>query len=88
MYPPSRSYLQMEAIEHGKMSLKEISGEADWSMEFASNWPQQNNSFDCGVFAAIGCECVALGMDMMMNSERACFFRRKIGVDILNGELI
>ena len=40
----------MEAIDCGKVSLKELSGYAQWSMEIATPWNQQANSFDCGVF--------------------------------------
>jgi Ulp1 family protease len=77
----------MEAIECGKVSLKELSGYAQCSMEIASPWNQQSNSFDCGVFCAVGCECVALGIPMMMQQDRAEFFRRKMAADIINQSL-
>ena len=80
-------FLQMEAIDCGKVSLRELSGYAQWSMEIASPWNQQSNSFDCGVFCAVGCECVALGMPMMMQQDRAELFRRKMAADIRNQSL-
>ena len=77
----------MEAIDCGKVSLKELSGYAQWSMEIATPWNQQANSFDCGVFCAVGCECVALGIPMMMQQDRAEFFRRKMAADIRSQSL-
>ena len=82
------SYLQMEAIEQSKQSLDEISNVSRWPMEMAEEWPQQDNGDDCGVFLAVGCECIALGVPMMMNKGESCFFRRKMGVDILKGHLV
>ena len=77
----------MEAIEHAKFSLEEISGSDRWEMEVASQWPQQDNDNDCGVFVAIGCECAALGIEMMMRADQSTFFRRKIGIDLITGRL-
>lgn len=77
----------MEAIEHAKFSLEEISGSGRWQIEVALEWPQQDNDNDCGVFVAIGCECAALGIDMMMRADRSTFSRRKIGIDLINGRL-
>jgi Ulp1 family protease len=56
-------------------------------MEICGDWEQQLNNSDCGVFVCVGCECLALGLPMMMNSERGIFFREKIGVDLINGHL-
>jgi Ulp1 family protease len=77
----------MDAIEQAKLSLAEISGHAVWSMEICGDWEQQLNNSDCGVFVCVGCECLALGLPMMMISERGICFRDKIGVDLINGHL-
>ncbi len=78
----------MEAIEKAKGSLEELSGVHQWPMIVAPEWPTQDNGDDCGVFTAVGCECIALGIPMMMNNERALFFREKMGVDIIRGKLV
>jgi Ulp1 family protease len=78
----------MEAIDSTKLSLEEVSGKANWSMEVASGWPQQDNGSDCGLFAIVGCECAAFELPMRMSSERALFFRRKVGADIMNQKLV
>ena len=76
-------FLQMKAIECGKVSLKELLGYAQSSMEIASPWNQQSDSCDCGVFCAVGCECVALGIPMMMQQDRAEFYERHQQLAIL-----
>jgi Ulp1 family protease len=78
----------MEAIDSTKLSLEEVSGKANWSMKVASGWPQQDNGSDCGLFTIVGCECAAFGIPMRMSSERALFFRRKVGADIMNQKLV
>ena len=80
-------YLQEEAIDKTKKSLAEISGTAEWEMVVMNEWNQQDNLSDCGVFMSVGCECVALEMEMMMRSDKALFFRQKMGVDIIKGKL-
>jgi len=80
-------YLQAEAIEQAKMSLTQISEMSHWPMEISQEWPCQTNGSDCGLFAAIGCECLCLGLPMIMNADRANFFREKMAVDIINGRL-
>jgi len=82
------SFLRTEAINCTKKSLEEISGTSDWQMMIDEHWPKQNNGSDCGVFTAVGCECVAFDVPMRMNSDRSVFFRRKIAVDIMNQMLV
>jgi len=84
----SISFLRTEAINCVKKSLEEISGTSDWKMTIDGHWPKQNNGSDCGVFTAVGCECVAFDVPMRMNSDRSVFFRRKIAVDIMNQMLV
>ena len=49
----------MEATEKAKGSLEELSGIQQWPIILAPEWPTQDNGDDCGVFSAVGCECIA-----------------------------
>ena len=77
----------MESIKVTYLSLEELSGVKEWALEVNREWPQQGNGSDCGLFTAIGCECLALDMEMILNKEDAMLFQQKMGNAIIKEKL-
>jgi Ulp1 family protease len=53
----------------------------------SASCPQQDNSFDCGVFTCIFLECFALNIPVYITNENVEECREKIGGDLLRGKL-
>jgi Ulp1 family protease len=79
-------YLREEAISKTGCSLDELTGGKEWSMINAT-CPQQDNSFDCGVFMCIFLECYALNIPIYITRNNVEDCREKIGGDLLRGKL-
>jgi len=79
-------YLREEAISKTGCSLDELTNGRVWSV-MHEICPQQNNSFDCGVFVCIFIECMALGLPLYITVDNVEHCREKIGVDLLKRKL-
>jgi len=79
-------YFREESIAKTGCSLNELTDGREWSVVSAS-CPQQDNSFDCGVFTCIFLECFALNIPVYITNENVEECREKIGGDLLRGKL-
>jgi len=80
-------YLRREAIDKLGLTLAELSGDGEWSLDICGDFPQQDDSSSCGVFVIIGIECAALGIEPMVNIGNVDFFRKRIANDFLSARL-
>jgi Ulp1 family protease len=62
--------------------------EAEWNLIQGSILdPQQNNGFDCGVFAAMNADFISDNLPLLFSQDDMSNFRIKIGSAILRGSL-
>uniref|UniRef100_A0A1Y1KKI8 Ubiquitin-like protease family profile domain-containing protein n=1 Tax=Photinus pyralis TaxID=7054 RepID=A0A1Y1KKI8_PHOPY len=60
----------------------------DWVLENVSDIPQQMNGSDCGVFSCTYAEFLTRKAGLNFSQENMPYLRRKMILEILNGELI
>jgi len=76
--------LQAESLDKKKTEFDSTG----WELINVQDIPQQMNGSDCGVFACQFAEHLARGAKLNFTQEQMPFFRRKMALEILNGELI
>ncbi|KAF5294198.1 hypothetical protein FQR65_LT10909 [Abscondita terminalis] len=59
-----------------------------WTLENVQDIPQQMNGSDCGVFACTYAEFLTRDADLSFDQENMPYLRRKMVLEILNGELL
>ena len=53
-----KRWLKDESMDKRKIQVEDIE---DWEIQIRTDVPQQNNTFDCGVYATKFAECSSLG---------------------------
>lgn len=62
--------------------------ETEWRLTLTGKrFPQQGNGFDCAVFAIVCADYLADNLEFDFSQQHMQFWRHKIAVDILRGEL-
>ncbi|KAF5274709.1 hypothetical protein FQA39_LY07101 [Lamprigera yunnana] len=77
-------YLKVEHLDKKKSEF-DASG---WSLENVQDIPQQMNGSDCGVFSCTYAEFLTRNAELSFSQENMPYLRRKMVLEILNGELL
>lgn len=79
-----RNYLKVEHLDK-KGKEYDVSG---WVLENVADIPQQMNGSDCGVFSCTYAEFITRNAELNFDQENMPYLRRKMILEILNGELL
>lgn len=78
-------------VDEGREKKKIVINTSEWSLiSQHQNTPQQSNGFDCGVFTIVCADFLSDDLSIESSSYSQSdmpYFRQKILVDILRGEL-
>ncbi|CAG8489926.1 16023_t:CDS:1, partial [Funneliformis mosseae] len=81
-----KRYVEEEYKDKKKASCYDMS---DWSYYRANNLPQQNNAYDCGVFAMTFAEHISRGASVLfVPPKHMKYFRLKMMWEIVNSKLL
>ena len=58
-----------------------------WTDKVGSNYPQQQNGFDCGVYTCACANLLSLGLPMQYTPDEITSFRRRMLFEIITGQI-
>ncbi|KAI8911836.1 hypothetical protein EDD86DRAFT_264628 [Gorgonomyces haynaldii] len=77
-------YLKQECLDKRKQELDT----SDWTMYTPKPTPNQENSFDCGVFTCMFMEFRSRGQDLTFSQSDMPYLRQRICLEILETKLL
>lgn len=77
-------YLRNEQLTKCNVEIKAH----EWSKEHVTNFPQQENSNDCGVFSCMAAEFVCRNRNITFTQKNVSYFREKMILEIVTGKLL
>ncbi|XP_017148840.2 uncharacterized protein LOC108159778 isoform X2 [Drosophila miranda] len=78
-----KNYIMAESLDKRKEPY-DMSG---FRIENVLNGPQQTNGSDCGVFSCMTAEYITRGKPLTFNQEHMSYFRKKMILEIVHGQL-
>lgn len=79
-----KQYLQEESLD----KKKQIYDTSNWTLQSATNIPQQMNGSDCGVFSCMFAEYISANKKITFTQENMPYFRNKMVYEILKVKLL